>query len=982
MRRRIVPIVIVGLLVAGLSALGTTPVGASNGQAAPAPTSPKVFRPYSGPGGLHEEYVQLAADNPGITKLVTIGRTVRGQDIVALKVTRGARHTRDGSRPATLLVGGQHAREWVGFEVVRRLAHHLVEGYGTDATITDLLRSSEVWFVPVANPDGYDYTFTDNRNWRGNLRDNDGDGRITQVDGVDLNRNYPTRWGYDDDGSSPKPGSDQYRGSGRASEPETRAVDRLMNRVGFEFMVNYHSASEQLLYGTGWQVATSSPDDAIYQALVGDDANPAVPGASPGLMTELYTSNGETTEHAHVSYGTLGVTAELSSCQTASERVPDDAWDPAACASAFHFPDDEALVASEFRQNLPFALAVARSAADPGHPVSVTGLETPEFVVDSFDVSYGDTQAVAVTARRDQEARRLRYRVNGGRARLAHVAEWQGGERYGGERDRYYAEFRGTVRGTRPGDTVEVWFTAGTGRRQVESNHFTYAVAGGAGTRSGTDPRVLVVASEDIRGVNPTYPAGTAGPKYADEYEAALDANGISHATWDVDTQGAPHPLGVLSHFDAVVWETGDDRLPQDPEDAITNTFLLGPVPDIAVAERQQYLTLALRDYLNEGGKVVQAGENAQYAGLLGRSLGGIYYGLDGAPEQDCVITKDFLIDCLLLSDDFAQYWMGATHRAPTARPAGIDGRGPLAGVSASFGGPAVAANPLNEAGAFSLTSDAAGPDPHPLFAAEATSGYRGAATVNPFGPVEGTRYAGALASPSAYQRIGRTVDLAGVPASAVPTLRMKLSYSTLVTFHSVIVEVAPSGTDEWTTLRDLNGRTTTAPPSTCTGTQLTDLHPNLRHYLTPGPRCGTTGTTGAWNAFSGESGGWVDAAFDLSPYAGRSVDVKVSYVTDPVDGVAGGVGVFVDDTRVTTGATVLEADGFESGGGRWVAEGPPPGSPPSTARFAFSPALIDVSSSVATEDTALLGFGIESLATPSEQAQVLGRVLEPLLGR
>ncbi len=76
-------------------------------------------------------------------------------------------------------------------------------------------------------------------------------------------------------------------------------------------------------------------------------------------------------------------------------------------------------------------------------------------------------------------------------------------------------------------------------------------------------------------------------------------------------------------------------------------------------------------------------------------------------------------------------------------RPAGIDGRGPLDGVTAEFGGPAVADNPLNEAGAFSLTSDVLPADDFPLFAGEATSTYRGAATVNPFGPVEGTALRG-----------------------------------------------------------------------------------------------------------------------------------------------------------------------------------------------------------------------------------------------
>ena len=112
----------------------------------------------------------------------------------------------------------------------------------------------------------------------------------------------------------------------------------------------------------------------------------------------------------------------------------------------------------------------------------------------------------------------------------------------------------------------------------------------------------------------------------------------------------------MLGHYDAVIWELGDNRLTQDPEDELTDTFQFGPLPDLAVAEKEQYLTLAVRDYLNEGGKLLHSGETTGYFGLLGGSLGGIYYGLDGAPEEDCVVTEDFFSDCLLLADDFHQY--------------------------------------------------------------------------------------------------------------------------------------------------------------------------------------------------------------------------------------------------------------------------------------------------------------------------------------
>ena len=150
---------------------------------------------------------------------------------------------------------------------------------------------------------------------------------------------------------------------------------------------------------------------------------------------------------------------------------------------------------------------------------------------------------------------------------------------------------------------------------------------------------------------------------------------------WDVDAQGVPHDLGVLSHYDIVLWYLGDNRLTQDPEDEVTEFFGDG-LPDSSVAERQQYLTLAVRDFLNEGGKLAYAGETAAYYGLLGSALGGIYYGLDGAPEQQCEVTFDPFSDCLLLADDFTQYYLGAYQRAPLSATgvigtAGARGRRP-----------------------------------------------------------------------------------------------------------------------------------------------------------------------------------------------------------------------------------------------------------------------------------------------------------------
>ncbi len=88
-------------------------------------------------------------------------------------------------------------------------------------------------------------------------------------------------------------------------------------------------------------------------------------------------------------------------------------------------------------------------------------------------------------------------------------------------------------------------------------------------------------------------------------------------------------------------------------------------MPDLSVAERQQYLTMAVRDFLNEGGKLVHAGETAGYYGLLGGPLGGIYYGLDGAPDQDCVVT----VRLLQRLPAAAPTTSPSTTSAPTAAP-------------------------------------------------------------------------------------------------------------------------------------------------------------------------------------------------------------------------------------------------------------------------------------------------------------------------
>ena len=272
-----------------------------------------VWRSWDEQGGIRDELYRLARENPQLVKLEVLGHTHQGRELIALKLTQGARGVRDGSRPAVLYSSLQHAREWISVEVNRRTLLHFINRWrANDKATKNLLKSTELWFVIVANPDGYQYSFDTERLWRKNLRDNDNDGQITVGDGVDPNRNFDEHWGYDNEGSSPDEADETYRGPSPASEPETQFMQGLIDRIKPKFQSNLHSVGEWLLYPQGWQIGTLDADNPLYVALGGTDANSAIPGFNPGQSADtLYVTNGETTDYADTNAGTVAYTPEL-----------------------------------------------------------------------------------------------------------------------------------------------------------------------------------------------------------------------------------------------------------------------------------------------------------------------------------------------------------------------------------------------------------------------------------------------------------------------------------------------------------------------------------------------------------------------------------------------------------------------------------------------------------------------------------------------
>jgi hypothetical protein len=196
------------------------------------------------------------------------------------------------------------------------------------------------------------------------------------------------------------------------------------------------------------------------------------------------------------------------------------------------------------------------------------------------------------------------------------------------------------------------------------------------------------------------------------------------------------------------------------------------------------------------------------------------------------------------------------------------------------------------------------------------------------FGPVatptSGTHLMISGQADSSYKRLMRTLT---VPAGGA-TLSFSVTRDTEQPWDFMFVEAHTVGADNWTTLPDLNGHTSTDVGNSCPVESWENLHPFLVHYQTDhgDGTCAPTGTTGVWNAATGTSDGTAEQwKVDLGAYAGTQVEVSISYASDDVVQTHG---VFIDDISTSTGEgnTSFEDDGNTLDG--WTVPGAPAGSP------------------------------------------------------
>ena len=280
---------------------------------------------------ISQELTELAEKYPDKAEKVSIGKTHEGRDIWALRVSSDVKSDGTSKKPGLVITGVHHAREWATSEVPSSIARTTLEGYDKDPAAKNRVDNAELWFVPVVNPDGYEYSRNENSFWRKNRRP------ITEtpcgpvkgdVRGVDLNRNYADSkpehahiWrpkgdeqcNYRDDGraTSDDPRQDTYRGPSGASEAEVQSLLKLqLGNDNIKGVLDFHAYGGMLLYP--WGGTRDKVDNVETYKRIGNAMNDAIGDQRYRVMqsVELYPTSGGSHDIHHAN-GIFSITAEI-----------------------------------------------------------------------------------------------------------------------------------------------------------------------------------------------------------------------------------------------------------------------------------------------------------------------------------------------------------------------------------------------------------------------------------------------------------------------------------------------------------------------------------------------------------------------------------------------------------------------------------------------------------------------------------------------
>lgn len=251
---------------------------------------------------------ELESQYPDMAQVFSIGQSIEGRELYVIKISDHV--TVNEAEPNIFIVGAHHAREWISVEVPLLFARYILEQYSNNPEVQRAVNGAQIYILPIQNPDGLEFSIHTFRMWRKNRRYN---GNLSW--GVDPNRNYGYKWGYDDIGSSPNPDDYTYRGASAFSEPECAAVRDFLLSHPPAGSLTFHNYSQTIVYPWGYTEEPAPDEEELNEIAKGISKRIfQVSGRmyTYGLSSTLmYPTNGDTDDWVYGTFGAPAFTIEL-----------------------------------------------------------------------------------------------------------------------------------------------------------------------------------------------------------------------------------------------------------------------------------------------------------------------------------------------------------------------------------------------------------------------------------------------------------------------------------------------------------------------------------------------------------------------------------------------------------------------------------------------------------------------------------------------
>lgn len=275
-------------------------------------------------------YPQLISTKENISDFLTEGEpdnsttpSIGGNGIKWVKISDNPTISSE-EEPQILYTAIHHAREPNSLSQLIFYMWYLLENYELDNEIKSIVDNTELFFIPVVNPDGYLYNEKTDPNGGGFWRKNRKNGH-----GVDNNRNYEYYingnsndgvWGGE--GASNNTSSSSYHGTGPFSEIENQAIKWFCEQHNFVMAFNNHSYGDLLLYPYGYTSDAPTPENEVFEII--SEELVSRNGFNNILSSGLYPAAGDSDDYM---YGTIGTHNKIYAM---TPEIGSEFWPPSS----------------------------------------------------------------------------------------------------------------------------------------------------------------------------------------------------------------------------------------------------------------------------------------------------------------------------------------------------------------------------------------------------------------------------------------------------------------------------------------------------------------------------------------------------------------------------------------------------------------------------------------------------------------------------